>query len=949
MFLPLLSELARNISLLISLVFIQYLIQQKSGRFLLLKRLLQGILVGFISIILMNNSFEFKPGLIFDTRTILLSISGLYLGFLPSVIACAFAAIYRISLGGGGMITGVFTILFSGGIGLGARRFFLKDTSRWNWKENILFGLSVHLVVIVLFYFLLPRPQNVEIIRGTVLPYLLLYPVITALIGKILIYQIDVRNNTLQLMESRDLYKSLFQDNHSMMLLVDPESRKILDANKSALNFYGWTLSEIQNISLEQISVKSEQSIRNYINQISQNNLNHFLSVHRKADGSLVEVEVHSNIIRERNHTLMMAIVHDITDRVNTEKQLKKSEFQLSRAEIISSLGHWELNLNHKEFHASRGAINIYGVEDDHLDMAAVQSIPLPEDRPMMDKALNDLITRGVEYDLTFRIQRPCDGEIRDIHSLAEYNQSENIVFGIIHDITDYKKAQNSILQEKERLDVTLHSIGDGVITTDHKGCIQLLNPVAERLTGWSMAEAIGRPLPEVFTIVNEYTRKPCPNPVDLVFESGEIVELANHTMLLARNGRELIIADSGAPIKDKSGKIIGTVLVFRDTTEKQMLHNRMQRAERLESLGVLAGGIAHDFNNLLTGIFGYLEMARTYNGDPKVKSYLDSAFQVYSRTIDLTRQLLTFSKGNHPDRKTGDLLSLIRDSANFSLSGSSIICQLELEENLYPCSFDRNQIGQVLDNLLINAKQAMPEGGKIIVSARNMFLDNQTVLSLPAGNYICISVKDFGKGIPKDILPRIFDPFFTTKEMGSGLGLATCYSILEKHDGAIDVQSDTKGTVFRFFLPAVMARETEKPETKKRDFTSSGHILIMDDEDYVRQIVRFMLNSMNFSVMEAKDGEDLLAVLEDSEARGMTIDAAILDLTIPGGMGGLETMKNIRAKGYDFPVFASSGYSEDPVIALPEEYGFTDSITKPFQKEDLTTLLSRHFKQSQE
>ena len=947
MLISLITELLRNISLLISLVFIQYLIHQRRGKYYFLKRVLQGVLVGIVTIILMNNSFEFVPGLILDTRTILLSIAGLYLGPVPAALGCVIAGFYRLSLGGPGMPTGILTILFSGGIGIAARMRLMKDASSWNWKKNILFGITVHAVVLVLFYFVLPRPFNSKVLKGTLLPYLILYPLITALLGKILLYQIDFRNYTAQLMKSNDLHRSLFYDNRSVMVLFDPATGKIHDANKAAEKFYGWSLDEFKTKNVYQIVISRKEEIQERIRGIEKNDINVFQASYCRADGSLREVEIHSNVIYDNDRPLIMAIVHDITDREKVVKQLKKSESLLSRAEIISNLGHWEFDLNRKEFYGSRGAVNIYGMGNKPLDMTTVQNVPLPEYRPLLDKEMSDLVSRGSKYDITFRIRRPDDGEIRIIHSQAEYDKSENTVFGIIHDITEYREAQDAITREKERLDVTLHSIGDGVITTDEKGCVQLINPIAEKMTGWTSADAIGRPLPEVFHIVDEDTRQACPNPVDLVSESGEIIELASHTILLSKDGRELIIADSGAPIKGKDGQIIGTVLVFRDTTEKQMLLNQMQKAEKLESLGFLAGGIAHDFNNLLTGIYGYLEMARSSNEDSTVRTYLDSAFKVYKRTVHLTRQLLTFSKGNQPDKKTEDLASLIRDSAGFSLSGSSVICQLEIQEDLYPCSFDRNQIGQVLDNLLINAKQAMPDGGRIILSAENTQISPDSKLSLPPGGYVCVSVKDFGHGIPKDVLPKIFDPFFTTKEPGTGLGLATCYSILEQHDGAIDVKSDKTGATFRFYLPAVKESTLNNTETKRKGFVSGGKILVMDDEEYVREILRFMLESMNFTVYEASDGENFLSILEDSKARGITFDAAILDLTIPGGMGGVETVKNIRAIGYNLPIFASSGYSEDPVMASPGSFGFTDSISKPFQKEDLSEMLSRHFKES--
>ena len=943
---PLLLELVRNISLLISLVFIQYLIQirrDKTPAILVIRKSIQGVLVGVIAIILMNNSFVLTPGLIFDTRTILLSISGLYLGPLPTLLACTVAGIYRFTMGGSGMPAGILSILTSGTMGIIAGKIIFKDMPDLSWWKNIIFGFAVQFVVILIFLAVLPHPTNREVAAGTAFPFLLIYPLITAVIGKILAYQTGSWDFTQKLAESNALHRSLFFDNQSIMLLADPSTGGIIDANQAAADYYGWTVADLKNMNIRDLRVADEETVAETLEAIRGENLNFFQAVHRRADGSLRDVEIHTNLINYRNKPLIMSILHDITQRNRTERLLLKSEFQLSRAELISNLGHWELDLEKNEFNASKGAVTIYGAEGIELKAQTVQAIPLPEYREMMNRAMADLISGKSEYDINFRIKRVSDAEIRYIHSVAEYNCEDNTVFGVIRDITENVVARNALIEEKERLDVTLHSIGDGVITTDREGRIRELNPVAEELTGWSIEDARGRPLPEVFRIIDEYSKRPRKNPAEIVFETGKIVELANHTVLINHDGKELIISDSGAPIRDRYGEIIGIILVFRDTTEKQILQNRLQRAERLESLGVLAGGIAHDFNNLLTGIYGYLEMAKSISTEDAVIEYLNSAFQVYKRTIDLTKQLLTFSKGSLPERNIEDLTTLIQNSVKFSLSGSLVSCRMDLEEGLHSCNLDKNQIGQVMDNLLINAQQAMPGGGTIRIEAENIYLEAQAVQELPEGHYVRVSVSDSGSGIPTDILPRIFDPFFTTKELGNGLGLATCYSILEKHDGAIDVKSSSQGTTFQFYLPATEKPSADSSKERSEKYKSSGNILVMDDEFYIRDIVKRMLESMNFSVTVAKDGEEMLMQLEESSNSDRKFRAAIMDLTVPGGMGGVETLQNIRAMGYNFPAFASSGYSEDPVISSPGIYGFTGSISKPFILEDLSRLLAKH------
>jgi len=302
-------------------------------------------------------------------------------------------------------------------------------------------------------------------------------------------------------------------------------------------------------------------------------------------------------------------------------------------------------------------------------------------------------------------------------------NKQGEVIAGYLtmNNITERKLAEEASSAEKERLLVTLRSIGDGVITTDMQGSVILMNRVAEQLCGWKQDEARGMPITSVFNIIHETTREPHENPVEKVLESGEITELANHTVLISRDGTERIIADSGAPIKNTESKTIGVVLVFRDMTEKQRLNDTLQRAQKLESLGILAGGIAHDFNNLMGGIFGYIDLANEESDKANISGYLSKAMKTIDRARALTGQLLTFSKGGAPIQKVGVLFPFVEETARFALSGANVSCLFDVPQDLWACNFDKNQIAQVIDNLIINAQQAMPIGGTIELTARNV------------------------------------------------------------------------------------------------------------------------------------------------------------------------------------------------------------------------------------
>jgi CheY-like chemotaxis protein len=325
-------------------------------------------------------------------------------------------------------------------------------------------------------------------------------------------------------------------------------------------------------------------------------------------------------------------------------------------------------------------------------------------------------------------------------------------------------------------------------------------------------------------------------------------------------------------------------------------------------------------------------------NKTDNVQTYLEKALHVFDRAKGLTQQLLTFSKGGTPIRLPIHLAPLIQHSVNFALSGSNVTCQFDLALDLSICDCDENQIGQAIDNLVINAKQAMPSGGNIVVSAAN-------VADLPGhpGNFVQISIQDQGIGIPQEIISKIFDPFFSTKTTGHGLGLATVFSIIQRHDGWIDVESTSgSGTKFNLFIPASQEKTTVHLDNEAVTHEGIGTILVMDDEKFLREIVSEMLQGMGYITVLAGDGKEAVALFANAEKSGHPFVASILDLTIPGGPGGKEVAALLRNINPNAIIIASSGYSEDPIISNPTDHGFTDRIIKPYRRNDLLELMSR-------
>ena len=509
--------------------------------------------------------------------------------------------------------------------------------------------------------------------------------------------------------------------------------------------------------------------------------------------------------------------------------------------------------------------------------------------------------------------------------------------------LSGQKKVEQDLAAEKERLRVTLRSIGEGVIATDTKGRVILMNQVAEALTGWTQNEAQGQPVAEVFRLVNEFTRKPLDNSARKVIRTGKVLPLPAHTMLLAKDGAERILAASAAPIVERIGQVIGVVLVFQDITVKRQTEAELQKIEKLTSLGILAGGIAHDFNNILTGVLGNISLAMlSTSSQGQVFRRLSEAEQATLRARDLVQQLLTFAKGGAPVKEVASLEEIIRDSATFACRGSQVRCDFVWPKDLWPAEVDSGQISQVIQNLVINAIQAMPTGGALTVQAENVLLKEDHGLPLPPGRYVKVRVKDQGIGIPADYLPKIFDPYFSTKQKGSGLGLATAYSIIKNHDGYMTVES-TLGQGTSFFI--YLAASAKKVKTPPKDLAArlhrgKGRILVMDDDAVVRQVAGKILKHLGYTAEFAVDGSEAIAKYQAARNAGQPFDLVIMDLTIPGGMGGKEAFETLRQIEPNTRGIVSSGYADDPIMTHYRKYGFSGVIKKPYKVDSFSHVI---------
>ncbi|MBN1605249.1 MAG: PAS domain S-box protein [Polyangiaceae bacterium] len=483
-----------------------------------------------------------------------------------------------------------------------------------------------------------------------------------------------------------------------------------------------------------------------------------------------------------------------------------------------------------------------------------------------------------------------------------------------------------------------VEAIPDMVFILDREGTVRFINRSAAAMLGRTPEDILDKKQADFFP--KEASRHGA--SVAEVFASGRMKVSENLYYDLPSG--PLWLDNRLIPLKNDQGETTHVLGISRDVTERRRIEAGLQNAQKLESLGVLAGGIAHDFNNLLTAQFGYLELASSsVHPDSEAHAFLREALSVFGRTRDLTQQLITFAKGGHPRTRTADLEPLLRATVRFSLSGANVSPAFALARDLWLCDIDGNQIRQVFDNITINARQAMPVGGTLSVSAVNVPENAPLPPSLRPGRYVRVSFTDHGTGVAEAMLPRIFDPFFTTKEQGSGLGLAVAYSIVKKHGGHIDVESELgRGTTFHVYLPASPHDRPEPTVARQVAHRGSGRVLLVEDEEAVRAVTERMLVRMGYDVLSASNGAEAIERFRQEHACGRTFDVAIIDLTMPGGMDGVELVSELSKIEPSVRAIAATGYSEHQVVAHPDRYGFVSVLLKPFASDELGRALQQ-------
>jgi PAS domain S-box-containing protein len=683
-----------------------------------------------------------------------------------------------------------------------------------------------------------------------------------------------------------------------------------------------------------------------------------------KKDKTKVPVEVNASLIDYQGKPADLVIIRDITERkkmeeeikkhrdhleelvkertrelTNTNKKLQKQITQREKAEqalkeneerlraILSSLHDTivlvvDKDSKHLFVSGSSEMETRYGIKSKEFLGKTFRDIFTSEEAELRIQGIQAIFETGMSMrdELIFDTPKGQFWHDMSLAPLMDEDGNVTAVVGVSRDITDRKKVEKEIKRSEEKYRNLFENSLVGMFRLSMKdGALIEANNTFKDMLGLKTLKDVM--VWDIFAILEDKEA--------IHYHIREGGGLVNFETQFKRADGSLFWASVNAKQFPKDGFIEGVII---DITEKKKLEEEIQKMNKLESLGILAGGIAHDFNNVLTAIMGNISLAKSYSvSDEKVFKKLDEAERASMQARELSQKLITFSKGGKPIKKTGSVKDLILESVDLVISGKDVVADMAIPEDLLPVEIDQSQMSQVLNNLLINAQQAMPKGGSVSITARNTKIRKRDALPLETGDYIKVSISDTGTGIAKKDLPNIFDPFYSTKPDGSGLGLTTCYSIVKAHGGHITVESKMgKGTTFHIYLP--ITKKTQKAKDRK----TKRRILIMDDERTIRDVLAEMLSDHGYYVETAVSGEEAIELYRSAKKKRKPFHLVIMDLVIAHGMGGKETILELKEFDPKIKAVVSSGYSEDSLMADYKDHGFLAVISKPYKIADL-------------
>ncbi len=636
-----------------------------------------------------------------------------------------------------------------------------------------------------------------------------------------------------------------------------------------------------------------------------------------------------------------------ISELNRANRFLAQNEKRLAYAQQAARLGSWEWLIDSNQLIWSGEACRLFALDPEETGMQRQNFLELihPDDRALVQKAMDTSLATGQAFGVDCRILTAM-GAKRIINLQGEMVTGEDKqpdkMTGTVQDITERKEAEKALSESEEKYRALMDNAGEGILLADVEGNVLEANKKMLELLGYSLEELKGMNFIQIHP--SEEGDRAAASFKEIITHGSAAL---SSSLILCKDKKKVPVDITASLVRYTGKSVIQSI--FRDISERRKMEEERLLLSKLESLGLLAGGIAHDFNNILTVILGNISLARLGAArDQKLEgnslTRLGEAEKACERAKALASQLLSFAKGGQPIKKVTSLAALTKESVTLALSGSKARSKLVLPDGLWPVEVDESQISQVFNNLLINADQAMPEGGTITIRAENVMASDD--LPLPNGPYVKIAISDQGMGIPPQYLGKIFDPYFTTKQKGSGLGLATVHSIIRSNAGYITVESQVGvGSTFYVYLPAVRGAAPAENLAPAESIPGQGRILVMDDEEKVREVLGIMLQNFGYEVDYAADGDEAVKLYAASSQAGQPFSAVIFDLTVPGGMGGQEALRQILDRDPEVKALVSSGYSDDPIMANFKKYGFKAVIAKPYKITELSKALQEVLK----
>jgi len=746
-------------------------------------------------------------------------------------------------------------------------------------------------------------------------------------------------------------YRDIFENNRAVMLLVDPDTKSIVDANSTACRFYGYERARMRAMSVTEVNPAPPEKIQADMREAAGRRRDYFLVKHRLASGEIRDVEIYSGPLTTGGRPLLLSIIHDVTERQRAEEKLRESEERYRTLFDDAVLGIYRTTPEGKILMVNPALCKMLGYSSPEELLKRNLEVDGFHPRYLRHDFKSELEEQGVisgrEADWS-----KSDGTRISVRENARVvrDTSGKVLWyeGTVEDITEKKRAEDRLRQREEQFRMISENVSDMIALLDTEGNRVYNSP--------SYAKLVGDPEELRGTTSFQEIHPDDRDRVMQMFRETVRTGIGQRTeyRFVSRDGGVRSIESQASTIKNEDGNVINVLIVSRDVTEKKALDQQLLRSQRMESIGTLASGIAHDLNNVLLPIMMSIEMIRKKLPLPRDQRLLDTIETSAMRGSDIVKQVLAFGRGVKGERITlqpkhviGEVLKIAGETFP-----KSIELQKDIPGDLWTISADPTQMHQVILNMCVNARDAMPDGGLLAISAENVVLDeNYTRMNIEAktGPHVCISVADTGTGIPASILERIFEPFFTTKDIGrgTGLGLSTAMAIIRSHGGFINVYSEIrKGTRFRVYLPALGGDGTVPAAVEAEADPPRGHgelIMVVDDEESIREVTRATLEAGGYEVATACDGTEAIARYAQERDR---VRAVITDMVMPF-MDGASTIRAIRRLNPGALVIATSGFAGEAQKGKASDCGADYFLTKPYTARKLLAALDETLRTS--